>query len=127
MNIINNIVQIMKEKKINQSELCLELGITDSTFSTWKIRGTDPPSKYILRICEFLDVSADTLLGRKGEQTAYSNNTIHNSNNVVLGDNAKIANGINDFEKEMLEAFRQLSFSDKAKVMNLIVELNNRK
>lgn len=74
MSIIERITQIMDTKNLNQSDLCKILGIKDSTFSTWKTRGTDPPAKYILLICEYLGVSVDYLLGRVDEDNLILSN-----------------------------------------------------
>lgn len=70
MSIINKIVQLCKEKGITQQVLCNRLGITSGTFSTWKSRDTDPPAKYISRICELLGVSADYLLTGKEKSSS---------------------------------------------------------
>ncbi len=42
--------------------LCRELGIGTSVTTGWKQRNTDPPAKYLTRICEYLDVSIEYLL-----------------------------------------------------------------
>lgn len=42
--------------------LCNYIGITSSVIANWKSRSEFPPAKYIVTICEFLDVSADYLL-----------------------------------------------------------------
>ena len=70
LSIIDNLIKLLNEKNIPQNELCAHLDITTSTFSTWKKRNSDPPSKYIIRICEFLRVSPEELLsGKKSEST----------------------------------------------------------
>ncbi|MBQ8349840.1 MAG: helix-turn-helix domain-containing protein [Ruminococcus sp.] len=112
MSIINRIIQIMDKKHLNQSELCNKLGIRDSTFSTWKTRGTDPPAKYILLICEYLNVSADYLLGKEEKNT-----------NIINSYNEK---QFDETIKQVSEAFSKLSFSDKTKVMSLIAELSEK-
>ncbi len=63
MSIIYNIIEMLKEKGLKQADLCSYLEINTSTFATWKNRDTDPPAKYIMRICEFLSVSPYQLLG----------------------------------------------------------------
>ena len=42
--------------------LCRELGIGTSVTTGWKQRNTDPPAKYLTRICEYLDISIEYLL-----------------------------------------------------------------
>lgn len=128
MSIIERITQIIDTEHLNQSELCKVLGIKDSTFSTWKTRGTDPPAKYILLICEFLNVSVDYLLGRTDSPSININNKngVKSINvNGSVGDNS-INNNYSELEKhdrELLEEYNKLSFKDKIKVMNLIAEL----
>lgn len=62
LSIINNILSILEQKGINQAALCSHLKIGTSTMTTWKKRNTDPPSKYIVPICEFLDVDPYVVL-----------------------------------------------------------------
>lgn len=101
MSIIERIVQIIDEKHLNQNELCKQLGIRNSTFSTWKTRNTDPPAKYILLICEFLNVSVDYLLGRTDEpKTETSDPTT----------------------QILVEHFNSLSSDDKIAVLNIVLE-----
>lgn len=52
----------MKSKNKRQSALCSYLGLNSSTVTNWKIRNTDPPAKFIVPICEFLEVTPYYLL-----------------------------------------------------------------
>ena len=52
----------MKIKNKKQSALCAYLNLSSSTVTSWKLRNTDPPAKYIIPICEFLEVSPYYLL-----------------------------------------------------------------
>lgn len=108
MSIIERITQIMDTKNLNQSDLCKILGIKDSTFSTWKTRGTDPPAKYILLICEYLGVSVDYLLGRTN--TPSSVQPLTSQDQITT---------------EMLKAFEKLSFKDKIAVLNYTLNIEN--
>ncbi|MBE5977839.1 MAG: helix-turn-helix transcriptional regulator [Paenibacillaceae bacterium] len=62
MSIIERIFYIMEEKKIRASDLQKELNVTYSQISNWHKRNTDPPAKYILQICNILEVSPEYLL-----------------------------------------------------------------
>lgn len=108
MSIIERITQIMDTKNLNQSDLCKILGIKDSTFSTWKTRGTDPPAKYILLICEYLGVSVDYLLGRTNTPSS-----------------VQPLNSQDQITTEMLKAFEKLSFKDKIAVLNYTLNIEN--
>lgn len=128
MSIIEHILQIMDSKHLNQTELCKILGIKDSTFSSWKTRGTDPPAKYLVLICEFLGVSVDYLLGRTTELFEY-----HNGNNSTqtIGDGNSITTNIsgnvqNNMYNEIIEHLEGLSISEKrhavADLMDILEE-----
>ncbi len=63
--IINRILLLLEQKSLKMADLCRYLDINTSTMANWKTRETDPPVKYIPRICEFLDVSYEYLLTGK--------------------------------------------------------------
>ncbi|MBQ5320295.1 MAG: helix-turn-helix domain-containing protein [Oscillospiraceae bacterium] len=73
MSLINNILDILKDKHKKQSELCTYLGINTSTMTNWKNRDTDPPAKYIIPICEFLSISPYYLLTGKEKSPSLPN------------------------------------------------------
>ena len=70
MSLINDIILILERKKKKQSELCAYLGINTSTMTNWKNRNTEPPAKYIIPICEFLEVSPYFLLTGKEKKSS---------------------------------------------------------
>ncbi len=72
MSIIDNLLNILEEKGLSQADLCKHLGINTSTMTNWKQRGTDPSAKYIIPICEFLDITPYLLL--TGKEKEYTKN-----------------------------------------------------
>lgn len=60
--IIQRILRLLDEKSLKMADLCRHLGINTSTMTNWKKRNTDPPAKYIIPICEFLNVDCEFLL-----------------------------------------------------------------
>lgn len=63
--VIQRIIELLNEKALKASDLCKYIGINTSTMTNWKNRGTDPPAKLLIPICEFLDVSCEYLLTGK--------------------------------------------------------------
>ena len=97
MSIINNLLLLLEEKRLKQSDLCDAIGISSSTMTNWKNRGTDPPSKHIIPICEFLNVSPYILLTGK--------------------EKSSLTSELSADEQELLGCFKKLS--DKSKGMVL--------
>ena len=88
------------------SGLCKVLGLGTNATTTWKNRNTDPPAKYIVRICEYLEVPIYYLLTGEHEQR---------------GDEAA-----DEFEESLLSDFRQLDARGKAKVVALAASEHER-
>lgn len=53
------------EKGITQKRLAQELSITVPTLSHWECNYQEPSFKDLVRLCDYFEVSADYLLGRK--------------------------------------------------------------
>ena len=68
MSINEKIFELLREKGLKQSDLAKKLDVTTGLITTWKKRGTTPPAEYLLRICEFLDISIYELLGENEDE-----------------------------------------------------------
>lgn len=62
MTISEKIFNIMSEKNISQKDFSEMTGISQSTISDWKRKGTNPASDKIMVICDALAVSVYDLL-----------------------------------------------------------------
>ncbi len=62
MSINTRLFDIIESKNIKNKDLAEYLNINTSVISTWKTRGTNPPSEYLVRICDFLQISLEYLL-----------------------------------------------------------------
>ena len=60
--IIERIVEELNKQGIQYKTLCDYIDVSPSTFSNWINRKTDPPARYIIPICEFLNISVFYLL-----------------------------------------------------------------
>ena len=64
----------MEQKNIKNADLAKHLNVKNNVITNWHNRGTEPPIKYIIPICELLDVTIYELLGIENEnkiQKAY--------------------------------------------------------
>ena len=86
--------------------LCKVLGLKTNATTTWKTRNTDPPAKYLTRICEYLEITVMYLL--TGEQELQEN--------VVLDER----------EQNLITHFRALDLDGKAAVEHAAIEEHKR-
>ena len=94
-------LQILDSKNIKMSELCCYLGINTSTMANWKTRNTDPPAKYIIPICEYLNVSPEYLLIGKELPTTME----------------LLSSKLTENEEEILKLFTQLTERQQLKLI----------
>ena len=60
--VLNRIMDTMKEKDVSQAELSLHLGLDRSTFNTWRRNPKRVYFKYLNQIADYLGVTYDYLL-----------------------------------------------------------------
>ena len=63
MEVLNNILSLLKLQNKKQSELTAYLGLSKNVFTNWKNGDNTAYLKHLPRIAEFLGVSVDYLLG----------------------------------------------------------------
>ena len=68
MLISERIYKYLEEKKISQIEFANRTGISQSTISDWRRKGTNPTADKIMIICEVLDISPYELLAGTGNK-----------------------------------------------------------
>lgn len=62
MLISERIYKYLAERGLSQMEFAVRTGISQSTISDWKRKGTNPSADKIMIICEVLDISPYELL-----------------------------------------------------------------
>lgn len=104
MEVGNNVKQIAKERGITQSQIAEALGVTQAFISALYTGKKIPSLDMLLKLCDFLNVSPNTLLG------------------VDLKSNSTYC--LSNVESDLLEKFRLLTLRDKEAVIGLIGSLS---
>lgn len=127
--VTERIRNVAKTKGITMDFLNSSCKLSKNTISNAGKSSEGMKAKNLYMIAECLSVSVDYLLGRtdspQGISQINTGNVGDNSN--VNVHNEKKAADSDDTISELVTEFKNLSFSDKAKVMNLIAELSDRR
>lgn len=65
MEIVQNILNLAKEKKITNQQLCKILETNPNKIYDWKIGKSKPSAEDVSKLADYFDVSVDYLLGRE--------------------------------------------------------------
>ncbi|MDE6424797.1 MAG: helix-turn-helix domain-containing protein [Ruminococcus sp.] len=137
MSIINNLLSILEKKELTQTDLCNAINVNTSTVTNWKTRNTDPPSRYIIPICEFLGVTPEYLLTgtERSNNANISNSTVeavgtYSKGTVTLGGTVEPKHEIDvvsecilsENEEELLRIFKSLPKRERVKLLNMVYE-----
>ena len=110
--ISEKIFELILRNGMTQKEFSEETGISQSTISDWKRKGTNPSADKILKICEVLKVTPYELLGES--------ETEQNAVDLEL-------RAVNSEEKVILEGFRNLPGRQKERVLGYLAALQEEK
>lgn len=55
--------ELRTDKQMSMKQLAVAIGTTDAAISNWENGINEPKISYVIRLCQFFDVSADYLLG----------------------------------------------------------------
>lgn len=126
MNFSQKLCFLMDSQKISAYKMSKDTGISDRLIGYWRKGEKLPNAENLIIIANYFNTPIDELLGRTDNKNKYSNNNINNSDNFAFGENAQVSTCVDGMEKEMIDEFKKLTFSDKVKVINLIAELNQK-
>lgn len=143
MSIVQNILKIAKENKVNNQQLCKILNTNSSKIYDWKVGKSKPSADDVFTLANYFDVSIDYLVGRtntnKQTNNCYSNNISDNSfnnfmqGNIIKGDTSISAPVYTNEEKqlskeetEILNVYRSLEARDRTKFMNFVFDIEDK-
>ena len=105
MLISERIYQYMKEKDITQLEFAKRTGISQSTVSDWRRKGTNPSADKIMIICDVLGISPyELLLGTENEKLKNYNQPDY----VIIDKNSREYMLVNAFQHLDSDAQKRL-------------------
>lgn len=126
---MNNIKLLRVEKNLSQDELAKQVHITQTAVSQWEKGKTNPDMNTAKELAEFFEVTIDYLLGRSEERTySYHASNIKDSQfvqgngSVIIGSNFRISKE----EAEILRIYRLLDVRDRAKLISVAFELEDK-
>lgn len=121
MLISERIYQIMKEKRITQLEFARRTGISQSTVSDWRRKGTNPSSDKIMIICDVLEVSPYELLaGTENKKLKeYNQPKNHDLLDCVIIDKESK-------EYQLIEMYRKLDAEEQERVETYMKSLGKK-
>ncbi len=131
------IMSIAKKKGLTKNKLLLNAKLHKGVFDNMK-KGQIPSVDKIHIIADYLDVSVDYLLGRTDEQTNthYTNNIndINDSNFIqgigsitVHDSTSNQPKELSKEETEILDIYRSLNIREKAKFLNMALDIEKEK
>ena len=136
MSIVQNILKIAKENKVNNQQLCKILNTNSSKIYDWKVGKSKPSADDVFTLADYFDVSIDYLVGRTNEQSNTSctnnvnginfSNLIQGSSAVTVNSNKNDYKGLSDEETEILNIYRSLNIRDKSTFLNLILDMEDK-
>lgn len=95
---VDRIDEKLKEKNLKRAALCDELGLSSTSLTDWKRRGTIPAGDVCLKIADFLQVSFSWLVAGEEDST------------VILSDD----------KKELLKMWGEISEHDREELSVLM-------
>ena len=114
MLISERIYQYMAEKGISQLEFAKRTGISQSTISDWRRKGTNPSADKIMIICEVLDISPYELLSG----TENKKHKEYKTTECMIVDK-------NSTEYRLIEMYQQLDWDAKKRLEGYMSALND--
>ena len=110
MNTLDKILSLLTEKGIQQKTFAENIGVTKHTITDWKNSRSKSYMKYIDKIADFFDVSADYLLEKTDDKSPLPKEAINIFDNVDM----------NAFSRQLYE---QLTKEERKKVQEYILFL----
>ena len=120
-------IQLCNEKSEKPTTVLKSIGVSSGNLNNWK-NGASVKSDILMQLSEHFNVSIDYLLGRTNDPFGNNINATNsfNGNSGTQNLHQNNPNPTDETINELVNVFRKLSFSNKAKVMSLIAQLSEK-
>jgi len=91
----NRLGKLRREKGLSQRQASSQFGISQALLSHYENGAREPKFEFVLEACEFYNVTADYLLGRKKERRPEAE--------ILSGKLSDVINSLEKLQKELTE------------------------
>jgi len=95
---------LRREKKLSQRRAATDLGISQALLSHYENNAREPKLEFVVKACEYYDVSADYILGRTESRTDETSKLTMSMREIVSS-----LEGFNVAEADLLEKMKKLT------------------
>lgn len=128
MTFYETLSELMDRNNVSKKQLSEILQIGKNQFKYWETKGNIPNGETLIALSDYFKCSVDYLLGRtdKPDMTINVNQTGRTivSSPINAVNNAEKPS--NEMTAELVKIFEAMSFSDKIKIMNFVLELKTK-
>ncbi len=111
MDTLTKIIFLMNERNYDNQMLATALGLNRQVVTDWKAGRSKSYKKYIYQIAEIFGVTVNYLLGKEESELEGKEKS-----------NPEIE-GLDEYEKKLLNAFRQTTIDGKLRILNAVDEI----
>lgn len=108
MEFKDRLVQLRKEKHLNQEDFAKKIGYTRTAISAWEVGRNEPSNADTIKIADFFNVSTDYLLGKSDVRNPEELKKVPFANAGGLN-----TDGLD--EEDLLELQKQIDYIKKLK------------
>ena len=120
MSIVQNILKIAKEHKINNQQLCKILNTNSSKVYDWKVGKSKPSAEDLCTLSDYFGVSIDYLVGRTDKPN------LDEAPAITEAPVTQEPKKEDESEKELLRIYRSLPPRIKHEVMSFMYETEDK-
>lgn len=119
LNIKNNLIKLRKQYDLKEKDVANALNMKDaSTYRSWENGRSSPKSAMLKRIADMYNCSVDFLLAEHEDIEFLTVSSENTYNDKIYGD--KYINELSTNERVLIMQIRQLTTSDKNKIVEMI-------